>query len=147
MLPLRKSLMPMSAFYRDFSNEHIKIIPMVKLHNYFTRLCAARMSPKSKRRTVSGCSLCKRFAINLLNQIFLNIIGFARLMLYTQRPELHHTRSSADSGTYDMYACSGWYLCMLGIVFMHARDGIYACSGLHHSAHAAHSAARHCGSR
>ena len=27
--------MPMSAFYMNFSNDHIEIILMVKLHNYF----------------------------------------------------------------------------------------------------------------
>ena len=28
--------MPMSTFYRNFGNEHIEIIPMIKLHNCFT---------------------------------------------------------------------------------------------------------------
>ena len=28
--------MPLPAFYRNFGNEHIKIILMIKLRNYFT---------------------------------------------------------------------------------------------------------------
>ena len=32
----QKCRMPLSAFYRNFDSEHIKIILMIKLRNYFT---------------------------------------------------------------------------------------------------------------
>lgn len=38
--------MPMPAFYMNISNEYIKIIPMIKLHNYLALSCDGDVNSK-----------------------------------------------------------------------------------------------------
>ena len=50
--------MPMSAFYMNFSNDHIEIILMVKLHNYFASFAGGADKNLYTYRALKGVNKC-----------------------------------------------------------------------------------------